>query len=309
MLEWQDKFAQMQLQQHQKLVEQQRELLEAQAKEQLSRHQHMVQRMEQLEQRQGVEEQHLVREQEQLKEHISGLQEQVHLASSEREQRFSELKEEVRQAQSIAKHEVSMMKEELLCSQQELGQFQAQLKAEVAELKQRLCLKESMLRATAPEFSPPALASSPSVPSSLSDGGGQRPIQRPPQYDDQSPWDAYKTQFEMLATVNRWTNQEKAAYLAVSLKGVAVNVLNSISPDKLYDYDALIIALEARFGNAHQAEVHRMKLKSRVRRREESLTELAEDVERLVRLAYPRADAPMMELIISLMHCRRKICG
>ena len=44
----------------------------------------------------------------------------------------------------------------------------------------------------------------------------------------------------------------------------------------------------------HQAEVHRMKLKNRVRRREESLTELAEDVERLIRLAYPGADAPMM---------------
>ena len=74
-------------------------------------------------------------------------------------------------------------------------------------------------------------------------------------------------------------------------------MLNSIPPDKLYDFDALIVALEARFGNAHQAKVHRMKLKSRVRKREESLIGLAEDVEKLIWLAYPEADVMMMELL------------
>ena len=40
-----------------------------------------------------------------------------------------------------------------------------------------------------------------------------------------------------------------------------------------------------------------MKLKNRVRKREEGLTELAEDVEKLIRLAYLDADPAMMEVL------------
>ena len=101
----------------------------------------------------------------------------------------------------------------------------------------------------------------------------------------------------MLSTVNGWSTLEKAVYLAVSFKRAAVNVLNGMPADQLYDYDTLLAALEARFGNSHQAELHRMKLKNRVRKREEGLTELAEDVEKLIRLAYPEADPAMMEVL------------
>ena len=104
--------------------------------------------------------------------------------------------------------------------------------------------------------------------------------QQPPPYNGWNPWDAYRTQFQMLATVNGRSTQEKAAYLAVSLKGAAVNMLNGIPANQLYDYNTLLAALEACFG--HQAELNRMKLKNRVRKREEGLTELAEDVEKLL---------------------------
>ena len=295
LLEWQEKFSQMQLQQHQRLVAEQRELLETQATEQLSRYQQVVQRLEQLEQKQGEREQHLVQDQKGLREHLYDLQERVDLAKSDCEQRFADLREEVDLLRNTTKRDVSSMREELHCAQQELGHAQEQLRAEVTELGRRFSVKESTLRVAAPEFSPAGVV--PSTSGCGSDGELPRTLQRPPQYDGRSPWDAYRTQFEMLATVNRWTGQEKATYLAVSLKGIAVNVLNGIPPDKLYDYDALTVALEARFGNGHQAELHRMKLKNRVRKREESLTELAEDVEKLLRLAYPGADAMMLELL------------
>ena len=41
-------------------------------------------------------------------------------------------------------------------------------------------------------------------------------------------------------------------------------------------------------------ELNRSRLKARSRRREETLTELAEDVDRLVRLAYPEAAESMV---------------
>ena len=101
----------------------------------------------------------------------------------------------------------------------------------------------------------------------------------------------------MLANVNHWTEVEKATYLAVSLKGPALTVLSNLPPDSLYNYSSLVKALDARFGSSHQAKLHWMKLKSRVRKREEGLAELAEDIERLARLAYPTAPSTMLELL------------
>ena len=63
------------------------------------------------------------------------------------------------------------------------------------------------------------------------------------------------------------------------------------------DYGALCAALENRFGNTHQVELNRARLRSRMKRREESLPELAEDVERLTRLAYPDAAEQMITVL------------
>ena len=148
---------------------------------------------------------------------------------------------------------------------------------------------ERMLSPTAPPF----------VAGSGSPGGGEGTARqkRPAPYDGKSAWDAYHTQFELLAGVNRWSNTEKATYLAVSLRGSAATVLTNLPPDQRCDYSALTAALESRFGSAHQTELNRTKLKARARRRDEALPELAEDVERLTRLAYPDAAESMIEVL------------
>ena len=61
--------------------------------------------------------------------------------------------------------------------------------------------------------------------------------------------------------------------------------MSNLPADRRSDYRALVTALENRFRTAHQAELHRMKLRNRIRKQEESLAELMEDIERLVRLA------------------------
>lgn len=80
--------------------------------------------------------------------------------------------------------------------------------------------------------------------------------------------------------------------MAISLRGPAATVLTILPPGKRQDYGALTEALDSRFGLAH-----RMRLKARTRRREETLTELAVDVERLVRLAYLEAAEAMVEVL------------
>ena len=102
----------------------------------------------------------------------------------------------------------------------------------------------------------------------------------------------------MLARINKCNNLDKAAYLVINLRGPAATMLTNLPPDQRQDYTALTSALQARFGTAHQTELNRMKLKARTRRREESLPELAEDIEHLVRLAYPDAAETMVEVLV-----------
>ena len=85
--------------------------------------------------------------------------------------------------------------------------------------------------------------------------------------------------------------------MALSLRGAAATVLTNLHPTQRQSYKALTSALDSRFGMTHQTELNRSRLKTRSRCREETLAELAEDVERLVRLAYPEADESMVEVL------------
>ena len=115
--------------------------------------------------------------------------------------------------------------------------------------------------------------------------------QRPPKYDGKATWESYIAQFEIAAALNEWSRSEKAAFLATSLEGNATSVLGVISTDRRQDYAALVAALETRFGSAVQKELNRVKLRNRRRQRGESLAEMADEVERLSKLAYN--DAPI----------------
>ena len=85
----------------------------------------------------------------------------------------------------------------------------------------------------------------------------------------------YRTQFGLLAGLNKWTDGERAAYLAISLRGSALTVLTNLPEEQRSDYAALCGALENRFGNTRQIDLNRARLRSRMKKREESLPELA----------------------------------
>ena len=59
----------------------------------------------------------------------------------------------------------------------------------------------------------------------------------------------------------------KAAFLATSLEGSAVNVLGGMDSSTRQRYSALVAALETRFGEAGQQELNRMQLRARRRRK------------------------------------------
>ena len=100
------------------------------------------------------------------------------------------------------------------------------------------------------------------------EGAATTPVsqqQRPAPFDGKLAWDAYWTQFELLVMMNRWSDADKAAYLAISLRGPAATVLTNLPPEQRRSYEALNTALDTRFGLSHQTELNRMRLKARTR--------------------------------------------
>ena len=182
--------------------------------------------------------------------------------------------------------------------------FDSQLKTFSGKLSKTLDTAEQQIHVKVENFTPLKAGLSPEVsklPTPLSASSGdpeqKRPVQKPPLFDGKSQWEPYIAQFEIVAGINQWNVEQKGNYLATSLKGSNLSLLGNIPSDTRQDYKKLVTALESRFGSVHQQELYRSKFKSRLRRREESLQELAEDLERLARLAYPSAPEEMKDLL------------
>ena len=128
-----------------------------------------------------------------------------------------------------------------------------------------------------------------------SSNGFGRPVAKPDRFDGKEVLSAYLQHFTLCATLNGWNDTQKAQFLAVSLAGEARQVINGLDLDRLRDYRYLIAALQARFDPVGRTELHRVQLKNRVRRSDESLSELADNIRILVErvfgdLLYPSKD-------------------
>lgn len=124
-----------------------------------------------------------------------------------------------------------------------------------------------------------------------------KPLVRPAAYDGSEPWDDYKVQFELVAEINGWDDIRKSMFLASSLRGAAQGVLADLEPGKRRSYVELSTALSRRFGSENRTELFRVQLKNLVRKRDQSLPELAQYIKRLSRKAYPNAPRDLLETL------------
>jgi hypothetical protein len=118
---------------------------------------------------------------------------------------------------------------------------------------------------------------------------------KPATYDGTTEWRDYLVQFEMVAELNRWDERTKALELATNLRGTAQGVLSDLRPEYRVNYKHLVLALQSRFEPKNQEELYRAQIKSRIRKKGEALTELAQDIKRLIRLAYPEGWSEIRE--------------
>ena len=120
---------------------------------------------------------------------------------------------------------------------------------------------------------------------------------KPQTYDGTEDLDEYLTHFNIIARLNGWSKEAKSLHLAGNLAGSARALLNDLDPQKREDYESLVEALTHRYGNVNRAAVFKSQLQTRMKRKDESIPELAQSVVKLARKAYPKANPEMVDVL------------
>ncbi len=107
-------------------------------------------------------------------------------------------------------------------------------------------------------------------------------IQKPTTFDGSTLWESYYAQFEIVASLNSWNEFQNSSLPGYKFKALALAVLGNLAPDDRQKLYVLVVALKNRFGSSHRTELSRMKFKNCIKQKDESLPEMAEDIEWLL---------------------------
>ena len=117
---------------------------------------------------------------------------------------------------------------------------------------------------------------------------------KPDKFNGHESFETFMCTFTNCAECNAWSEKDKRAYLRWSLSGEAAQLLwdaNDLS------YDQLVEKLRNRFGGKGMEERFQTELRCRRRRKGESIRELAQDIRKLLSLAYPGEKSRVVEHI------------
>jgi len=105
-------------------------------------------------------------------------------------------------------------------------------------------------------------------------------------FDGSGSFESFWAHSRNCATYNRWSNADKLAHLKAALTGDAGQVLWDTDDTEIDTVDKSSTLLCNRYGGTRQADKYRMELRLRRRRYGESLSNLHQDIRRLMALAH-----------------------
>ena len=120
---------------------------------------------------------------------------------------------------------------------------------------------------------------------------------KPGEFDGSSPWSSFIAQFRVIASAQGWSMGDRLAILVASLKGPALELFARLPETDQTDFSRLTEALKSRFAEANQEPWFRSQLRRRTRHTNETLPHLAQEIERLIFLAYPSATAELRDTL------------
>ena len=112
-------------------------------------------------------------------------------------------------------------------------------------------------------------------------------------------WPAWFRHFRAVADVQGWDKDQRALQMVSYLDEKAMNVAQELSDRELYDYDALIGLLSARFDPASRVSASRSRFHGRTRRHQEDADSYADSITELCRLGYPQSSPELRQELIS----------
>jgi len=124
---------------------------------------------------------------------------------------------------------------------------------------------------------------------------GCRKALLPERYDGTAPLTIFLTQLESCARYNKWSMEDKAIHLRVSLKGNAAYIIDD---ETLEDatYEQLVVRLKSKFGTEGQSYLYQARLRQRRRGKDETLQALYHDISRMAGLAFPGKSSIQREI-------------
>ena len=123
------------------------------------------------------------------------------------------------------------------------------------------------------------------------------PHMKPQTYNGDEDWESYLNHFELCSKLGRWSYQDRVLYLAASLRGNAQVYYMTLMPAERSSYHTLVVKLGLRFSNARQQPMWISRLEARVRRQNESIAELGDDLRRMSQRAYSSLNSEAKEML------------
>lgn len=125
----------------------------------------------------------------------------------------------------------------------------------------------------------------------------KRQLMRPMKFDGTGSFETFLAHFRNCSEHNKWNKSEQLSWLKCSLIKNAGQVLWDLSTDSTDTFQKLVDVLTNRFGGVKQTDKHRMELRYRKRRSNEALTDLHQDISRLMALAHPQLPSSSRDTI------------
>src|SRR6218665_959772 len=116
-------------------------------------------------------------------------------------------------------------------------------------------------------------------------------------YDGKTAVAAFLAKFEVCARCNRWSDQEKTDQLMCALTGPASQLLWDMGAQENVTWKDLVLQLKARYGSEDQKSLYRIKLRTYRQGQGESLSNVVQEIRRMMALAYPGPSSDIVETV------------
>jgi len=110
-------------------------------------------------------------------------------------------------------------------------------------------------------------------------------------FDGSESWESWWAHFQNCALYNSWSERDELAFMKGALTGNAAQVFWDTDLFATGSFRKLVDTLRSRYSGERQAEKYRAELQIRRRKYAESLSDLHQDIRRLIAFAYPKLTA------------------